>query len=210
MIDLHRWLAEVRDYHFVSLFDIIENTMEVTTKTQVGRSVTRRLLCRSKSMENAIIEIVESGLKDKGWEGLFYLMGLEEFTTFQPIYVGKAEKKGVTAPISANIRNIRRNEHKFARWGDGLDYHIGDLSQTLFKFKGYREPTKKYERWARLLFATRDPPVLRAKVYFYVAPWFNGMKGPSGLVCSLPAVEKELISLASASSRGLLLNVDGV
>jgi alpha-tubulin suppressor-like RCC1 family protein len=54
-------------------------------------------------------------------------MGIGMLPSFHPLYVGKAEKKGVTKPISANIRNIRRNKHMFARWGNGLDYHIGDL-----------------------------------------------------------------------------------
>jgi hypothetical protein len=98
----------------------------------------------------------------------------------------------------------------FARWGDGLDYHIGDLSHTLFKFKGYREPTKRCERWANALFKSRDPPILREQAYLYLAPWFSGSKGPSNLPCSLPAVEKELIALASAYFKDTLLNVDGV
>jgi hypothetical protein len=161
-------------------------------------------------MEAAIIEIVESGLGDKRWEGLLYLMGLRELPNFQPLYVGKAERKGVRLPISANIMNIRNNWHKFARWGDGLDYHIGDLSHALFKFKAYRKPTKKYEKWANELFANRNPPILKEPVNLYVAPWYTGMKGPSELTCSLPALEKETIALSSATPSNKLLNVDGI
>jgi len=63
------------------------------------------------------------------------------------------------------------------------------------------DPVKSFKSWGF--------PVLREKVYLYVAPWFSGMKGPSGIV-SLPAVEKELISLALKSLGRSLLNVDCV
>ena len=109
----------------------------------------------------------------------------------RPLYVGKAEKKGVTRPISENIRNIRKNKHMFARWGDGLDYHIGDLSHALFRFKGYREPTKRMERRAAVLFVTRDPPILKEQVYLYVGPWLKSSRGPSGL---RPCKAKEMYS----------------
>jgi hypothetical protein len=193
----------------VPLFEV-NSKLEVATKIQIVSGTSRRILCRNVKMEKAVIEIVEAGMKNEHWDGLFYIMGFGELQNFHPLYVGKAERKGIKQPISANIANIRTDKHKFARWGDGLDYHIGDLSHALFKFEAYRKSTKKYEKWADALFTSRDPPVLKEQAYFYVAPWYNASKGPSGLVCSLPAVEKEVIALASAAPSNKLLNVDGI
>jgi len=207
MMDLTTWLGSVPGSRFIPLFDS-NNRLEVATK--IGQPSGRRLLRRHPEMEKAIIEIVESGLPNEAWEGLLYIMGFGQLPNFRPLYVGKAEKRGVTRPLSENLTNIRKNKHMFARWGNGLDYHIGDLSQALFKFKGYREPTRKFERWAQRLFVSRDPPVLREPVYLYIAPWLKGNNGPSGLAGSLPAVEKEVIALASSQFNDTLLNVDGV
>ncbi|MGA8941652.1 MAG: hypothetical protein WB502_02905 [Thermoactinomyces sp.] len=90
---------------------------------------------------------------------------------FRILYIGKAEKKGVKNPISENIRNIRKNKSKFARWGDGVAYHIGDLSQVLFNFKAYKKTSRKYKRWAEALFRSFYPPVLKEKTVLYLASW---------------------------------------
>lgn len=31
----------------------------------------------------------------------------------------------------------------FARWGDGLAYHIGDLNHVLLEFEGYKKPSEE-------------------------------------------------------------------
>ena len=53
------------------------------------------------------------------------------------------------------------------------------------------------------------PPVLKEPVSLAILPWFDGRAGPSGLVRSFPAVEKEVITLASVRNRADLLNIDG-
>lgn len=35
-----------------------------------------------------------------------------------PLYIGKAESKGRSNPVSANIKDIARVKDKFARWGE--------------------------------------------------------------------------------------------
>jgi hypothetical protein len=94
--------------------------------------------------------------------------------------------------------------------GYGLDYHIGDLSHAIFRDEGYRSPRPKYTRWAEALFAQVDPPVLREEVYVTLIGWCRGMRGPSGLPCSVASLEKELIALAGADPFGVLLNKDGI
>lgn len=160
-------------------------------------------------MEQAIIDVVETGLAESDFEGLLYVMGVGERESFRPLYVGKAERKGVKRPLSANLVNLRSDKGKFARWGDGLDYHIGDLSHALFAWPARRTPTLKYRRWAEALFVQADPPRLREPVKLFVMPWRTTTRGPSGLLGSLPAGEKEVIALAGHEYGTTLLNIDG-
>lgn len=206
MIHLVEWLLALPGHRLVPLFDADEHLV-VRTRL-VGRQK-RRLLARAPEMERAVVELVEAGLQEDGWEGLLYVMGREE-ENFKPLYVGKAERRGVKGGLSANLAGIRSNRHMFARWGDGLAYHAGDLSQAMFGFAGYKGPSPKYRRWAEALFATADPPRLRWPVSLYLAPWQEGGVGPSGLAGSLAAAEKEVIALASVQFPDCLLNVDGI
>lgn len=206
MTDLLTWMMKVPEHRLVPLFLTNDDLLVETRVNSNGR----RLLKRSSEMEDAIITIVENGLRNKEWQGLFYVMGQGTGDRFRILYIGKADRKGVKHPISENIKNIRKNKHKFARWGDGLAYHIGDLSQVLFKFRAYKKPANKYKRWAEALFQSFDPPILKENTYLYIAPWYSHSVGPSGMPCSLPAVEKELISLASLQFQSTLLNVDGI
>jgi hypothetical protein len=132
MIDLLQWLISVPGYRLVPLFDC---GVDLTVNTWVTSASGRRLLKRSPEMETAVIDIIEAGLQDVRWEGMLYVMGFGDFPSFQPLYAGKAERKGVKNEVSANISDIRKNKHMFARWGDGVAYHIGDLSQVLFQWK---------------------------------------------------------------------------
>ncbi|WP_186446260.1 hypothetical protein [Paenibacillus cremeus] len=209
MISFNSWLHSNQGHSYTPLFETIEG-LEVDTKIKIVKDKERRLLKRSKLMEQAVIETIESNMLDPQWEGIIYVMGKGDINDFIPLYIGKADKKGVKHDVSANIRNIRCNQHMFARWGDGLAYHIGDLSQALFEFEGYQKPQKKYKRWAEALFETYDPPILREQVVFYITPWYGGQLGLSGLPCSLPAIEKEMIAIASVQFGEDLLNKDGV
>jgi hypothetical protein len=204
MINFTEWLLQVPQCYFVPLFDTTDGLI-VKIKTKNDRT----LLMRSTDMESAIINTVENNIGNNEWEGLIYVMGKGVSSSFQPIYIGKAEKMGVTNPISENIKNIRNNQHKFARWGDGIAYHIGDLSHAIYNFQAYKKPSKKYIQWADSLFESIDPLKLKEPIYFYIAPWFTGDKGLSGFSCSLPSVEKEMIAIASLQYVDTLLNVDG-
>jgi hypothetical protein len=205
MIDFNGWLMQLPNHYFVTLFNSNDGLL-VNVKTKNDRT----LLMRSADMENAVINTIENNISNDDWQGLIYVMGKGQGISFKPIYIGKAEKKGVTNPISENIKNIRKNQHKFARWGDGIAYHIGDLSHAMYGFQAYKKPNKKYKTWAKALFETNDPPKLKEPIFFFIAPWFTGDKGLSGLPCSLPAAEKEMIAIASVQYADTLLNLDGI
>lgn len=170
---------------------------------------TMQKLKRSNEFDQLMIRTVETGLQKNTWEGLIYIMYWQRNDAVTPLYVGKAERKGVSNPISYNIENIRKNHHAFGRWGYGLAYHIGDLSHAIFQETAYKTPSKKYKKWGQVLFDQFEPPKLREKVYVAIISWEQGMRGPSGLIGSVPSVEKEIIALAGAIDSGKLLNVDG-
>jgi hypothetical protein len=166
-------------------------------------------LRRHPDFDELVISTVENGLLQNTWEGMVYIMNWKLGGKRHPLYIGKAEKRGVTRPLSFNLANIRTNQHAFARWGYGLAYHIGDLSHAIFGGQAYKKPSPKYRKWAEKLFVNFDPPTLRRKVYVTLISWHQGMKGPSGLVGSVASVEKEIIALASVSHPDALMNVDG-
>lgn len=207
MTVLQAWLDTFPGARFAPLFKT-EDGLRVHTHPR-GRAGDRRILTRSAGFEEAMIELIEEGLTQEHWTGLVYLMGVGDRHAFTPLYVGKAERRGKTHAVSKNIANIRRNPDKFARWGYGLDYHVGDLSHAMFDFEAYRRPASKYRRWAQALFAVTDPPTLHRPVNMVLLPWYVDSHGPSGLRGSVAAAEKEAIALASALHGELLLNVDG-
>lgn len=206
MTVLQAWLDAFPGARFAPLFET--DGLLVQTH-QRGKARDRRILTRSTQFEDAMIELIEQGLTQHDWTGLVYLMGIGERSAFTPLYVGKAERRGKTHAVSKNIANIRRNPDKFARWGYGLDYHLGDLSHAMFGFTAYRGPTAKYHRWAEALFAVMDPPTLRRPVHMLLLPWFADSRGPSGFQESVASAEKQVIGLASALHGEQLLNIDG-
>lgn len=198
------WTQSLSQKRFVNLFDVDER-LSVRTHA-VGQ---RQVFQRSREMEQAIIDEVESGLTNPEWEGILYVMSWGTLSDLRPLYVGKAGRRGRSNALSANIAKIRANKAKFARWGDGLDYHIGDLSHAVFGGPGYRGPQEKYKKWADMLFVRTNPPQLRETTSLLVIPWFSNSKGPNGQRLPLEAAEEEVIELACAEYEDLVLNVIG-
>jgi hypothetical protein len=203
MMDLVHWLHGVDEHKFVPLFELDDN---LAVKIKYVGSQNRPILRRHPQMEQMIIDLVEKGLEDPDWEGLIYVMGWHDLPRFVPLFVGRTERRGIRRQVSENIRSIRTNTSAFARWGDNIDYHIGDLSHALFRFKAYREPKRSYERWAATLFESPGSTRLVRPVFLYIAPWYTHSKGPSGHVCSVRQVTQELIGLAYIRFSDTLLN----
>lgn len=135
MTKLQSWLTAFPGARSVPLFE----TDGLTVRTHLrGRAKDRRVPTRSPDFDAAVIQLVEAGLAREDWTGLVYVMGTGEGGAFTPRYVGKTERRGTRHDLSRNMANIRHNPERFARWGYGLDYHVGDLSHALFGFSAYR------------------------------------------------------------------------
>ncbi|RDI70330.1 hypothetical protein DWB78_00550 [Halopelagius longus] len=172
---------------------------------------------------------MESHLRTEGWkvvedwkdsddnyEGVIYMMYTLDGDTLVPRYIGKAGKYGRDDEgLSANLQNIRTNNTKFARWGDGYAYHIGELSAVVLNHQDDesvnrdRDPKGKYQKWADALFVP-DSRTLREEIYFWARAWQIEDTGPFyGFETSLEALEYNLINLASDLFPDRLLNSEG-
>jgi len=219
----------------IPLFEFNEETNEVLSIT-VGNG-SKRIL-RQKEMEEIvskeISKIYYSYIEDKNnfeFDGLIYMMYTLKKDIVQkdiiddsilekldendiiPFYIGKTETIGVNGKYSVNIKNVHKklNKTKFARWGDGGAYHIGDLSDALLDNRK-AENFKKYSKWAEFLFKKRemqskDPVILKFPVYFGCKAWHKDDKGLIlNLPCSTCFLERQLISLANIIFPKILLN----
>ena len=150
------------------------------------------------------------------YDGLIYMMLKEEPEGVVPLYIGKAETLGKTnGNLSVNIKSIKTDTQKFARWGDNYDYHIGDLSAAVLPRHDPEKIAPKYSSWAESLFKEHptDTPVLKQKVFFWAKAWSAkndtgpevGLGGPT----KLTFLEYLLIGLASSAFGDVLLNREG-
>ena len=130
---------------------------------------------RSPEMEALIVaetaKLVDDWESGKHqYDGLIYFMGWRQDEQFIPLYIGKTESfgKGV-GNLSANIKNLKTDKSKFARWGDNYAYHIGDLSACVLEGHPESKRTEKYKAWAATVFqdAPTTSPRLVQPVYFW-------------------------------------------
>jgi hypothetical protein len=188
-----------------------------------GRGNKRLLLKRSDLMDALVIEEVTKVLNDFKqrtdiYEGLIYMMYWLNGQQVIPLYIGKSEKYGKTPnKLSTNICKIAINKtdkSKFCRWGDGYDYHIGDLSAVVCPGHSINKITPKYQRWANRLFESYPTqyPTLRQATYFWIHAWERGTVGIAKELgsTSLTFQEYLLIGLASVLFPNSLLNQEGV
>ena len=153
--------------------------LNVLTK-HVGKTYIRQVLRRSDEME-ALIEkecgrlVLDWELGAKQFDGLIYMMYRKSNEgDVIPLYIGKTETTGKqNGNLSANIKGLQRDKSKFARWGDGHQYHIGDLSAATLTAYPVEKIQPKYRNWSQSLFRVTpsDRPVLKAPVYFWAKAW---------------------------------------
>lgn len=178
----------------------------------------RPILCRSSAMEALLRRTVSQVLAhdNNPSEGLLYMMHWRDASgLIVPLYIGRAGKYGRgRGNLSANLLGIDKDVSRFARWGSGYAYHIGDLSAAACPGHGADKIVQKYRRWAERLFADAPSltPTLRRPVYFWATAWsphsYNIWHdfGP----CSLSFEEYLLIGVASELYPDVLLNDEGV
>jgi hypothetical protein len=169
-------------------------------------------------MEALIIREVNRVLSSSALasEGLLYMMHWREDSgRVIPLYIGRAGKYGKEGGnISANLLSIERDTSKFARWGSGYAYHIGDLSAAACTGHESDKLVKKYHRWAQRLFrdAPAPMPTLRRPVYFWATAWHPDSYSiwPEFGSCFLAFQEYLLIGVAAQLFPDALLNDEGV
>jgi hypothetical protein len=149
-------------------------------------------------------------------EGILYMMHrLDAHGRVIPLYIGKAGRHGRSgALVSANLKNLERDEGKFARGGYNYAYHLGDLSAAALPGHAAGTATPKYKKWAQALFesAPASFPRLRHDVRFWCTTWGPDATGMwrDFSPCPLAFAEYLLIGVAAYLFPGNLLNDEGV
>lgn len=119
------WDAFCRDQNIIKnsapLFELDHES--VVRIRQIGKTASRSILSRSLSMEEKVITETTILIDDisnarEQFDGLIYMMFTRQNDDVMPLYIGKAESKGRSNPVSANIKDIARVKDKFARWGE--------------------------------------------------------------------------------------------
>lgn len=210
-------------------YDVVEDAVPLFATNGEGIIETetygydeREVLSRSEAMEKMVLAEARNVVEN--WEdgselvdGLIYLM-LTIDDDDNPIirYAGKTSKYGRDgSSLSANLKNLETNKSKFARFGSGYAYHIGELSvaalghHTDDTVNRSDPPETKYQDWHDALFI--DGRQLQEPVYYWCQAWETGDNGVHGLATDLKSLEYQIIEAASMSSRhgGLLLNSEG-
>lgn len=197
----------------VPLFQTNGDIVEVF---QYGTSK-RQILKRSNQMESLVKEQVSIVVDDfkkvtDTYDGLIYMMFWKQDGQVIPLYIGKAEKFGKKG---GNLsENIKGDSGKFCRWGYNYAYHIGDLSAIVCPDHLELKKTKKYTKWAEMLFEKTQTvhPKLKETTYFWISPWSRDWPGvwKEFGETSLTFLEYLLIGLASEVFPDSLLNEEGV
>lgn len=210
---------------FVAKHKILEKSVELFNSSQDLKiipdkfgKVPRNYLSRSKQMISLVKGEVQKVINDyksgeKKYEGVIYCMFRKtKSNELVPLYIGKAEKYGKTGNLS---ENITLGKGKFARWGHGYAYHIGDLSAVVYSHKKAKKP-KKYNDWANALFVEYPAKPsgdiwLKEKIFFWIHAWESGsiglwkQFGPT----SLTFLEYQLIGVATSVYPDVVLNKEG-
>jgi hypothetical protein len=142
------------------------------------------------------------------YDGLIYIMSFQDSeSNVVPLYIEKTETFGKSERnLSVNIKNLATDQSKFAHWGDGYQYHIGDLSAIVLVHAGQKKAGAKYRNWADELFAdypitSAENPKLKKQVFFWTMAWPKSSVGPSEEFgpTNLTFLEYLLIGVASSA-----------
>lgn len=191
----------------------------VVALKEIGRSRRRLVLTRNPEMESLVRSEARIAVRDwaeggNEYDGLIYMMMILDDSGPVPLYIGKAERLGKgNRNLSENLRGIERDQSKFARWGYGYAYHMGDLSAVTVPGHSPERATRKYAGWASALFADYPTPrpILKEEVYFWTKAWRKTDVGVwEGFGATrLSFLEYLLIGVASAAFPSSLLNQEG-
>ena len=181
------------------------------------RPVLRRSDAMDERLQSAVETVVDNHKTRSGeYDGLVYLMYALEGSRVVPYYIGKTGTfRRADDGLSANLDAVSATGGKFARWGYGDAYHIGDLSAAVLAdcdsvdATRHSDPKDKYRRWAKQLFepGTRR---LRRPVHIWIRAW-DRSEGPyPDTYPFLAELEYQLVGIAYELFPETLLNTEGV
>ncbi len=105
MSQLHSWVQSLPQKRFPVIFDVDDRLVARTR--EVGQ---RRVLRRSRAMEQAIIDEVESGLTNPNWQGILYVMSWGTLDNLRPLYIGNRQPSDRSI---AHMKHVPRRTNSF-------------------------------------------------------------------------------------------------
>ena len=180
---------------------------------KTGATKDKPYLVRSQQCDEMILSVTDRLVDDwvsgvKRFDGMLYMMGWKQ--SGSPFLCTSARRRAIYRnggrkyrPTSRDCIATEENSHA---WGDGYQYHIGDLSACVLP--GHDEDTKrvrKYQSWADCLFV-HGTTKLREPVYFWATEWDRSQVGIWEEIgpTSLSFLEYLLIGVAGDVSPSLL------
>lgn len=206
----------------IPLFETDDNLRVKTTRFGRG-DAERDVLKRGQEISKRIIDkasILEEDLESRSgqFEGLIYLMYWKEDQEIRPLYVGKTSKFNTTGyEINPNIESLATRENRFARWGYGKAWHLGELSNAILRSSWlesgeFTDKSINKKQWAETLFRP-ETRILRNQTYLWIDTWSVDDEGPfsskTGTHPNLAELEYQLIGLTDSLYPDLLLNEEG-
>jgi hypothetical protein len=176
------------------------------------RDILKRSQGMNEDLRDEATKVVEDyHAEDDTYEGLIYMMYRLRDGDLVPLYIGKAGKYGKDGErLSANLRNFedgRSSTAKFARWGDGYAYHIGNLSAVVLDHSDDKK-SGNYCDWADRIFD--DGLKIDEPTYFWTKAWRHDDTGLYyDFEVSLEHLEYQLIGMAADLYGDRLLNREG-
>jgi len=194
---------------------------ELIPASVATKKIGNRLLLQRSGAAEVLISTICATLEDDWrrkaheYDGMLYIMLTKERGQVIPLYIGKAETLGKQGNLSANIKGVSKNANKgkFARWGDGRQYHVGDLSAEVLPGYEAQSADSKYKKWASAMFESfpTNEPKLKHPVFLWAKAWSRADVGvwPQFGPTRLTFQEYLLIGLCSSLFGNRLLNSEG-
>lgn len=217
-----QWIGDRLSESYIPLFETDDDRFVQTTRFGRGKHE-RDVVKRNSEIGQRIIDqatLLEEDISTRSgqYEGLIYMMYWIENEEIKPLYIGKTSKFNSTGyELNPNIESLETRDNRFARWGYGKDWHLGDLSNALFNSTWLSEGNfagtlSGKQRWVDRLF---EPGTLklRSQTYLWIDTWSVDEDGPfssyTGTHPTLAELEYQLIGLADGLYGDILLNQEG-
>ncbi|WP_243700505.1 hypothetical protein [Halorussus pelagicus] len=207
-------LNDIRDSEVGDPIPLFDTDEELRVRLNEKERLKRSAQIDTRIRQEGKRCVHENGIRESGHDGLLYVMYQLDAPASDatpadiiPRYIGKTESYGKKRELNSNLEEIAyewNGTRSFARWGDGDDWHVGELSMA------FTNEDDKKAHWKDALFEPESRK-LTQQTYLWIRAWSSDDDvGPYGVPATVAEVEPLLIGLAHRAYPEQLLNKDGI